>query len=123
MVCTGSKSESMARTAIQTVVDMLRAGGIDVESDATVAVQNMVASVNLGARIHLERAARALPRSMYEPEQFPGLIHRMPDPKAVILLFSTGKLVCTGTKRESEVFRSVNSLHAMLEEKGLMAYG
>jgi transcription initiation factor TFIID TATA-box-binding protein len=59
---------------------------------------------------------------MYEPEQFPGLIHRMADPKTVILLFSSGKLVCTGAKREADVYRAVNNLHATLEEKGLMAY-
>ena len=82
----------------------------------------MVASVNLGGRIHLEQAARVVPRSMYEPEQFPGLIHRMIDPKTVILIFSSGKLVCTGGKTEQEVYRSVNNLHNMLEEKNLMFY-
>jgi len=79
-------------------------------------------SINLGGKIHLEQAARTLPRSMYEPEQFPGLIHRMLDPKTVILLFSSGKLVCTGAKKESDVYRSVNNLHALLEEKELMIY-
>jgi len=59
---------------------------------------------------------------MYEPEQFPGLIHRMLDPKTVILVFSSGKLVCTGGKTESDVYRSVNQLHALLEEKNLMIY-
>ena len=72
--------------------------------------------------IHLESAARTLPRSMYEPEQFPGLIHRMLDPKTVILLFASGKLVCTGAKKEADVYRSVNNLHALLEEKKLMIY-
>ncbi len=85
-------------------------------------IQNIVASINLGGRVHLEEAARSLPRSMYEPEQFPGLIHRMPDPKTVILIFSTGKLVCTGGKTEKDVYRSVNNLHSMLEEKKLMIY-
>jgi transcription initiation factor TFIID TATA-box-binding protein len=59
---------------------------------------------------------------MYEPEQFPGLIHRMVDPKTVILLFSSGKLVCTGAKKEPDVYRSVNNLHCLLEEKKLMMY-
>lgn len=122
MVCTGSKSEDMARRAVKTVVDRLRAGGIEIKQDAIVEVQNIVASINLGGRIHLEQAARTLPRSMYEPEQFPGLIHRMLDPKTVILLFSSGKLVCTGAKREPDVYRSVNNLHSMLEEKELMLY-
>ena len=122
MVCTGAKSEEMAIKAVQTVVEKLRKGGIKIKNDAEIVVQNIVAAVSLGGKIHLEHAARTLPRSMYEPEQFPGLIHRMLDPKTVILLFASGKLVCTGAKKESDVYRSVNNLHALLEEKRLMIY-
>ena len=122
MVCTGAKSEQMSRNAVKTVVTKLRKGGIKVKKDAVVTIQNIVASINLGGKIHLEQAARTLPRSMYDPEQFPGLIHRMIDPKTVILLFSSGKLVCTGAKKEEDVYRSVNNLHSSLEEKELMMY-
>jgi transcription initiation factor TFIID TATA-box-binding protein len=95
---------------------------VPIKNEAEIVIQNMVASANLGGRVHLEEAARQLTTSMYEPEQFPGLIHRMADPKTVILLFSSGKLVCTGAKNEAEVYRAVNNLHVMLEEKGLMVY-
>ena len=122
MVCTGSKSEEIARKAVSTVVQKLRKGGIKVKKDAEVTIQNIVSSINLGGKVHLEKAARTLPRSMYEPEQFPGLIHRMLDPKTVILVFSSGKLVCTGAKNEQDVYRSVNNLHSLLEEKDLMIY-
>ena len=122
MVCTGAKSEEMAIKAVRTVVQKLRKEGIKIKKDAIVEVQNIVAAINLGGKIHLERAARVLPRSMYEPEQFPGLIHRMLDPKTVILIFASGKLVCTGAKKESDVYRSVHNLHALLEEKQLMIY-
>ncbi len=122
MICTGSKSEKMARKAVKTVVQKLRKGKIKIKKEATVKIQNIVASINLGGKIHLEQAARTLPRSMYEPEQFPGLIHRMLDPKTVILIFSSGKLVCTGGKTEKDVYRSVNQLHNLLEEKDLMIY-
>ena len=122
MVCTGSKSEEMAVKAVRTVVQKLRKEGIKIKKDAVVTVQNIVSSINLGGRVHLEQAARTLPRSMYEPEQFPGLIHRMVDPKTVILIFASGKLVCTGAKTETDVYRSVNNLHNMLEEKDLMIY-
>ncbi len=122
MVCTGAKSEEMAVKAVRTVVQKLRKGGIKIKKDAIITVQNIVAAINLGGKIHLERAARVLPRSMYEPEQFPGLIHRMLDPKTVILLFASGKLVCTGAKKEEDVYRSVHNLHALLEEKQLMMY-
>jgi transcription initiation factor TFIID TATA-box-binding protein len=100
----------------------LRKGKIKIKNEATVTIQNIVSSISLGGRVHLEQAARSLPRSMYEPEQFPGLIHRMLDPKTVILIFTSGKLVCTGAKTEKDVFRSVNNLHSTLEEKNLMIY-
>jgi len=122
MVCTGSKSEALAVKAVNMVVSKLRKGGIKIKKDAVVTVQNIVSSINLGGKVHLEKAARSLPRSMYEPEQFPGLIHRMLDPKTVILVFASGKLVCTGAKTESDVYRSVNILHNLLEEKDLMMY-
>jgi len=122
MVCTGAKSEELAIKAVRSVVQKLRAGKIKVKNNPVIVIQNIVASVNLGGKIHLETAARSLPRSMYEPEQFPGLIHRMLDPKTVILIFASGKLVCTGAKKESDVYRSVHNLHTMLEEKELMIY-
>ena len=122
MVCTGAKSEELSRKAVQEVVRRLRKGGIPIKNEAEVVIQNIVASVDLGGKIHIEEAAKKLPKSMYEPEQFPGLIHRMADPKTVILLFASGKLVCTGAKKESEVYRAVNNLHLTLEQKGLMAY-
>jgi transcription initiation factor TFIID TATA-box-binding protein len=122
MVCTGSKSEDMAKEAIKKVVQKLRKEKIKIKKDAIVTVQNIVSSINLGGKIHLEKAARTLPRSLYEPEQFPGVIHRMIDPKVVILIFASGKLVCAGAKHEKDVIRSVNLLHNMLEEKNLMLY-
>ena len=122
MVCTGAKSEEQSISAVNSVVQKLRKGGIKVKKDAVIVIQNIVASVNLGGKVHLEQTARSLPRSMYEPEQFPGLIHRMLDPKTVILIFASGKLVCTGAKKEADVYRSVHNLHTMLEEKELMIY-
>jgi transcription initiation factor TFIID TATA-box-binding protein len=122
MVCTGAKSEEQAIKAVRSVVQKLRKGGIKIKKDAVIVIQNMVAAANLGGKIHLEQAARSLPRSMYEPEQFPGLIHRMLDPKTVILIFASGKLVCTGAKKESDVYKAVHHLHTMLEKKELMIY-
>ena len=122
MVCTGAKSEEMAVKAVNTVVQKLRKGKIKIKNKASVVVQNIVSSINLGGRVHLEQAARTLPRSMYEPEQFPGMIHRMLDPKTVLLIFASGKLVCVGAKQEDEIHRSVNQIHSLLEEKNLMDY-
>jgi transcription initiation factor TFIID TATA-box-binding protein len=122
MVCTGAKSEDMAKRAVSNVVEKLRAKNVKIKNDPKVTVENIVSAVNLGGKIHLEQAARTLPRSMYEPEQFPGLVHRMIDPKTVILIFASGKLVCTGGKSSHEVFRAIHNIHITLEEKNLMYY-
>ena len=87
-----------------------------------ISIQNIVASAGLGGYIDLEKCTYSLQKTMYEPEQFPGLIYRMDDPKVVILLFASGKLVCTGAKKEGEVHRAVGILQKTLEEKELISY-
>jgi transcription initiation factor TFIID TATA-box-binding protein len=122
MVCTGAKSERQARRAIMKVVDELKRGGIVILGKPEIQIQNIVASAGLGGKIDLEKTTYSLKRTMYEPEQFPGLIYRMDDPKVVILIFTTGKLVCTGAKKEAEVPRAIAKLQETLEEKGLITY-
>jgi transcription initiation factor TFIID TATA-box-binding protein len=122
MVCTGAKSERQARKAVMKVVDELKRGGIVILGKPEIQVQNIVASAGLGGRIDVEKTTYSLKRTMYEPEQFPGLIYRMDDPKVVILIFTTGKLVCVGAKKEAEVPRAIAKLQETLEEKGLITY-
>jgi len=122
MVCTGAKSEELSIKAVNTVVQKLRKGKIKIKNEPMVTIQNIVSSINLRGKVNLEQTARTLPRSMYEPEQFPGLIHRMLDPKTVILIFASGKLVCVGARHEEDIHRSVNQIHSLLEEKNLMDY-
>jgi len=87
-----------------------------------VSIENVVASATIDQKLDLHDIQKKFPKVEYNPEQFPGLIHRMVDPKTVILIFSSGKLVCTGGKTEEDVYRSVNNLHNLLEEKDLMIY-
>ena len=122
MVCTGAKSERQAKKAVRQVVQELKDNGILIVDKAVIVVQNIVASASLGGKIDLEKSAFSLGRTMYEPEQFPGLIYRMSDPKVVILLFASGKLVCTGAKKETEVYDAVTKLHAILEDEKLIYY-
>ena len=122
MVCTGAKSEKEARRAVMKVVKELKKGGIIIISKPEMKIQNIVASGSLGGLIDLEKAAYTLEHAMYEPEQFPGLIYRMAEPKVVILLFASGKLVCTGAKKEQDVYDAVEKLHTLLEETSLIFY-
>ena len=120
MVCTGAKSDELARLAINTVVKRLRKGGIPIKNEPVVHVQNIVASVTLGNRIKFEEFVRGMPRVIYEPEQFPGAILPVRDPKVVFLVFTTGKLVCTGGKTKEDVHRAVKDLYATLIKEDWM---
>ncbi len=122
MVCTGAKSEKESRIAVMTVVKELKKGGIVIVNKPDMKVVNIVASAKLGGKIDLEKAVFTLGKTMYEPEQFPGLIYRMDEPKVVMLIFTSGNLVCTGAKREQDVHDAVHKLHRILEEQQLIFY-
>jgi len=122
MVCTGAKSEKESKRAVLKVVRELKKSGIIIIGKPEIKVVNIVASANLLGRIELEDCAYSLGRTMYEPEQFPGLIYRMDEPKVVILLFASGKLVCTGATKEEDVYDAVTKLHKNLKEKELIYY-
>ena len=122
MVCTGAKSEKEARRAVLTVVKELKKGGIIIMNKPELKIQNIVSSVSLGGKVDLEQAVGKLVKTMYEPEQFPGLIYRMDEPKVVILIFASGNLVCTGAKKEQDVYEAVSKLHTNLEEQDLIFY-
>ncbi len=122
MVCTGAKSSKEAKRAIKKVVRRLKKSGIIIISKPKIKIVNIVASGNLGGLIDLERSAYSLGRTMYEPEQFPGLIYRVDDPKVVFLIFSSGKLVCTGATKEENVYETVRNLHQDLGQKDLIYY-
>jgi transcription initiation factor TFIID TATA-box-binding protein len=123
MVCTGAKSEKEARRAVMRVIKELKRSGIVIVGKPELKIQNIVASANLGGIIDLEKSAYTLGKTMYEPEQFPGLIYRMDYPKVVILLFASGKLVCTGAKKEEDVYKAVENLQKKLEKEKLIYYG
>ena len=120
MVCTGAKSERQAKRAVRKVVRELKDNGIVILRRPIIQVQNIVASASFGVRIDLEKSVYHLGRTMYEPEQFPGLIYRMDEPKVVILVFASGKIVCTGAKKEEEVYESINKLRDQLEREELI---
>lgn len=122
MVCTGAKSASEARAAVSKIVNELKSNGIQILSKPEVKIQNIVASGDLHGRIDLEAAAETLRKTIYEPEQFPGLIYRMDEPKVVMLLFSSGRLVCTGAKTEDIVKVAVTKLIVTLKEKSLLTF-
>lgn len=122
MVCTGAKSEASARTAIRRVADELKAHGIVIMGKPEARIENIVASGDLGGIMSLEDVAARLTKTMYEPEQFPGLVYRMEEPNVVILIFASGKLVIAGAKREAELWLAAEKLKETLDKNELISY-
>jgi len=123
MVCTGARSEKQARSAVKKVVRELKTNGIIILGKPKIVIQNMVASANLHGKIDLEAMSDVLENVMYEPEQFPGLIYRMTEPKVVLLVFASGKLVITGAKREEQVHEAADKIRAILIDHELLYQG
>jgi len=102
------------------VVREMKKAGIIILGEPRISIENIVASADVGGDVDLEKAAQVLDNIMYEPEQFPGAIYRMEEPKVVILIFFTGKLVITGAKREEQVHEAADKIRNILMDNGLL---
>ena len=118
MVVTGMRKASEANRVVEKVLKNIRKAGIKV-SNPEITIQNIVASGDLHTNIDLNMAAIVMEYAMYEPEVFPGLIYRMQEPKTVFLIFSTGRIVCTGAKRKEIVKEAVRKLNIQVRELGV----
>ena len=122
IVCTGAKSIDEAHKGIENVFQSLRNIGIDVKGTPEIMVQNIVASANLHASLNLNAVAigLGLENIEYEPEQFPGLVYRVSDPKVVVLLFGSGKLVITGGRKPEDAANAVDQIVKELKSLSLL---
>jgi transcription initiation factor TFIID TATA-box-binding protein len=123
VVCTGAKNLEQAKTAIDKVLKQIEVAGTEIKVEPKIEVQNIVASSDLGAKINLNSIAISLglEKVEYEPEQFPGLVYRLDSPKVVVLLFGSGKLVCTGARKPEDVEIAVDKITQELRAAGLLA--
>jgi transcription initiation factor TFIID TATA-box-binding protein len=121
-VCTGGKSWKQVDDTVRIVSALIRKGGQKILVHPKIQVQNIVATADLGSAINLNSVAITfgLERVEYEPEQFPGLICRLEEPRVVVLLFGSGKLVCTGARSPSDAERAVQSLTKELQDADLL---
>src|SRR3989339_2053728 len=112
VVCTGARSMEKVEESIKKIIKSLEKIGIKITIKPEIKIQNIVASGTVGMDLNLNTLAMKLKNTEYEPEQFPGLVYKLIDPetKATFLLFSNGKVVCTGTKSEKEVNRALDKL-------------
>lgn len=119
MVCTGTQSPEMAAAVVRLAAGILHSRGLGADPNPNTAIRNIVATVDMGRPIKLEQAALALPRAMYELEIFPGVVYRVTDPKVTMLLYGSGKTICTGAKSMDDIRRVSYDVHRTLESGGL----
>lgn len=122
VVCTGAKNVADVHTVIENLGDKLNKIGQETLDDPDITVQNIVASADLHAVLNLNAIAigLGLENIEYEPEQFPGLVYRIAEPKVVVLIFSSGKLVVTGGKSPKDCDGGVEVVRKQLDSMGLL---
>ena len=122
VVCTGAKNVADVHTVIGNLGKKLNKIGQETLDDPDITVQNIVASADLHAVLNLNAIAigLGLENIEYEPEQFPGLVYRIAEPKVVVLIFSSGKLVVTGGKSPKDCEGGVEVVKKQLDSMGLL---
>jgi transcription initiation factor TFIID TATA-box-binding protein len=115
IICTGAKTLEDATDKIKKVSNKIKKTGFELKKDYDINIENVIVSTDFNKELRLSSIADGLllQNVDYHPEDFPGLIYRMGSPNAVILLFSSGKLVCTGVKSIEDATNAVK----MMEEK------
>jgi len=115
VVLTGIRDDKSLETGLKLIIGKMKEAGIACFDEPRVAVTNIVCSYDIGNKINLNKVVMtlSLENIEYEPEQFPGLVYRISDPKIVALLFSSGKIILTGGKNMEDIKRGL----AFLEQK------
>lgn len=116
VVCTGAKSIEKVEESIEQIKESLKKININITIKPKITIQNIVASGSIGMDLNLNKLAMKLENTEYEPEQFPGLVYKLMEAKATFLLFSNGKIVCTGTKSKEQVDTAVEKLIEVLKK-------
>ena len=120
--CTGAKNVEDVRKTAGIIAEKLKKLGVEVYKNPEIIIQNIVATADLGGELNLTETATGLglENVEYEPEQFPGLVYRIKEPKVAMLLFSSGKIVCAGARSTEDASKAVEKLSKELTSLGLL---
>ena len=117
VVLTGIRNNKALTDGLAIIIKSLKKAGVKPLKVPKVAITNMVCSYDLGRYINLNKVVITLnvENIEYEPEQFPGLVYRIKDPKIVVLIFSSGKIILTGGRNLEDVRKGLEILEQKLE--------
>lgn len=116
VVLTGIRDKNALDEGLKLIISRMKDAGVECYKEPQVAVTNIVCSYDIGKYINLNKVVITLnlENIEYEPEQFPGLVYRIQDPKIVALLFSSGKIILTGGKNLEDIKRGLDFLEQKL---------
>lgn len=120
IVCTGARSIADVKKVVKKVVRMIKEAKLGEPKKYKIQIENIVASAKLESRLNLDKIAFELENSEYSPEQFPGLVYKMKNPKVTFLLFSSSKIVCTGVRKIEDIELAVKILSKRLKSIGAL---
>ena len=118
IICSGARSQDAVEGATKKLIEILKIGEVHIKEDPLIEVQNIVASAQLDFKVNLEMAALDCEGTEYEPEQFPGLILRLEEPKTVMLIFMSGKVIITGARTAEEANLAAAGTRKAIYESG-----
>ncbi len=120
LVLTGLKMAKYVPIIVEKIINKLENAKIKLKQKPVVKVENIVSRGDFHQRINLDIASLILNRAIYEPEVFPGLIYKRTDPKVCFLIFSSGKIICTGASSEDVIKKSIKNLAIKLKKNDVL---
>ncbi|MCI0500351.1 MAG: TATA-box-binding protein [Epsilonproteobacteria bacterium] len=122
IVCTGAKETTDATDKIKKVTSEIKKIGFEIKKDYEIKIENITVSTDLKKELHLASIATGLilQNVEYQPDVFAGLTYKMDEFCTILILFSAGKLVCTGAKNIDDATNSIKKMEEKLSAIGAL---
>ena len=122
VICTGAKKIEDIESSVKLVINKLKSIGVKIKSKTDIEMQNIVASSDIEKEMNLNSISKELilENTSYEPDQFPGLVYKMDEIGAVLLIFSSGKIVCTGVKKLEDASKAIEMMKEKISSLGTL---
>jgi len=121
LVMTGIQLIEHIPIIMEKILNKLEDAGIKIENEPTIKVENIVVRGDFHKKINLDFSSLILDRAIYEPEVFPGLIYKIIEPDPIcFLIFSSGRIICTGANDLEIIKREVKNLAVFLKNEDVL---
>ena len=122
IICTGAKNIDEIEDSMTKAIDKIEETGISVMDEPEVEIQNIVASLDLKKKLNLVNIVTnpLLENVEYESKKFPGLVYRMDGSSVTLLIFGSGKIVCTGAEKLEDASDAIDTIKDKLTSMGIL---